>query len=129
MKKVRRKIRIMFHRHEAWAATTAIEFPLLSLFLTMSIFFLWAMVPVVIISTMVLSTYLLNEWLQEFAHSIPKTPIAILWMIIAIPLNLVLFLWIGRWYLISASLMLGSEKSAHKKLAETQAKLKALTDA
>ena len=135
MRGVWRKIKVLFHRHEAWAATISIEFPFLSIFLVMTIFFLWAMVPTIAVWILIFNTYFSNEWMQDIIRAMQTTPIAILWviisvpMIIAVPLHLKLFMWFGRWYLVCVTLMFGSHARAHKKLAETQAKLKALTDA
>lgn len=126
MKAAWRKIRARVLRHEVWVANTAIEFPFFSMFLIMSLFAVWLFLPAIIPSILAVKIYTSVDWPQTGVF--PQF-ISIFWLIIAIPLNVILFLWFGRWYLIGVSLMLGSEQSACKKLAETKAKLKALTDA
>ena len=125
MKGLWRKIKLRFLKHEYWALENSIDLPIFSFFLSMTLW-IWIFIPSIALG--MLYTGLSNNviWLDNFSNS----PWAIIPLIgVTAPISVALLLWWGRWYLICAGLLFGSDKSALTKLGEVQAKLKALTDA
>ena len=128
MKGMWQKLNIRFLRHETWAIQKSIDNPKNSLLYVATtwiwIIALWfASLPAIIYwnETYVGELDFLNIFYTSPVWSASSLALAIIWMIAAI--------WWVHFYLICASLMFGSQKIAQAKLAKTQAKLKALTDA
>ena len=130
MRDVWRKIKIRFLKHELWVATNALDLPFFSLFSTMTLF-IWVLLPISVVAMPFVQ--FIPEGGFSIAHLDGPTKILtiLVWGIgltVLLVANFVLFFWWGRWYLICAGLMIGSETMAKVKLTKIQAKLKALTD-